>query len=333
MLVLRQEGFQDLRAVFELCNLSTCERHLRYKSLGRQATNCNNVSVDLLSLFVNRIRSQHSKESVGTPLESVHCKDEKEPLHELSVDWQQWCVNRIVSSKWRTRDTQWGFCHQINRGIHGGSLSNTKDPVLEIWIFGTISYEFRWKFFRSTPLTSNSYRFSWGFPTKNGIILVVTGILGGGGSKKFFYWILLSNISQKRTSPLILPLYRGIGRFRLPTVTWAAAVLWQCRLASNGGPSKLSDVFFYGEKVVCFEVKEDWVFSPTFLFFWLKLVCQSFYPLLRPWIQRWGCVLPNEQWKIPWLFRIYRGLYYSVIWGLQKTIKIPIKKQPVQWKK
>ena len=74
-------------------------------------------------------------------------------------------------------------------GPGGLCLSNTKDPVLEIWIFGTISYEFRWKFFRSTPLTSNSYRFSSGFPTKNGIILVVTGILGGGWFKE----ILLLN--------------------------------------------------------------------------------------------------------------------------------------------
>ena len=25
---------------------------------------------------------------------------------------------------------------------------------------------------------------------------------------------------------------------------------------------------------------------------------------------------PFEQWKKPWLFTVYRGLYYPIIWGL-----------------
>ena len=25
---------------------------------------------------------------------------------------------------------------------------------------------------------------------------------------------------------------------------------------------------------------------------------------------------PSEQWKKPWLFTAYRGLYYPIIWGL-----------------
>ena len=126
------------------------------------------MSVDLLSLFVNRIRSQHSKASVGTPLESVHCKDEKEPLHESSVHWQQWCVNRIVSSKWRppTRASQgkiynsymYMYIYIYTYIYIYKSFQKKKDPVLEIWIFSTISYEFRWKFLYCILLLSNFSR-------------------------------------------------------------------------------------------------------------------------------------------------------------------------------
>ena len=44
--------------------------------------------------------------------------------------------------------------------------------------------------------------------------------------------------------------------------------------------------------------------------------------LLEKWAPVWGWKYPsetNEQWKKPWLFRLYRGLYYPILWGFWKA--------------
>ena len=133
------------------------------------------------------------------------------------------------------------------------------------------------------------------------------------------------HLPKERPPPVeTAPLLRIEGWWnRLPTLAWAAAVLWQCpsasrvwknehrgpKLASENGFSQLFGrlfvTFFYGEKM-CFEVKEYWVVSPTLLeFVWLFFsfflcvlfflveigMSQFFSPMSRPSIQRWGCVL------------------------------------------
>jgi len=50
---------------------------------------------------------------------------------------------------------------------------------------------------------------------------------------------------------------------------------------------QISDFLFYWNK------------AEQYLWFWRVLFCSSF-----------------ERWKKPWLFRVYRGLYYPVMWGL-----------------
>ena len=55
---------------------------------------------------------------------------------------------------------------------------------------------------------------------------------------------------------------------------------------------------------------------------WPLVTATRWAPKVEQWAC-WGCVEvywghpPPEQWKKgPWLFRVFRGLYYPVIWGL-----------------
>ena len=157
---------------------------------------------------------------------------------------------------------------------------------------------------------------------------------GGGGSKKFLYWILLSNFSRKKDLPFhpaTLPRNRTVpppDRY----VSCCGALTVSIGL-KRWTFEVVRRIFLRRKSCVFWGKRRLSLFSP-FLFFLVKIGMSELLSVVKTLNLKVGMCIDKWAMTTPWwLFRIYRGLYYPVVWGLQKTIRIPIKKQPVQWKK